>query len=212
MKTIVYVDGFNLYHRQLKGTHFKWLNLEAFFDDLLKEHHEVTAVNYFTARVSPRKNNPKVHERQNAYLRALQHCCPRVEQVFGHFLQQEKRMANANPPPSTVSVLKIEEKGSDVNLATRFLNDAWLDRYECGIIVSNDSDMASAMKLVRTHHPKKRVGLINTASGRASKELASHAHFVRTVRAHHLSDNQLPHQIPDSNLVIPKQWVSPTSV
>lgn len=27
MKTIVYVDGFNLYYGALKGTRYKWLNL-----------------------------------------------------------------------------------------------------------------------------------------------------------------------------------------
>ena len=27
MDTIVYIDGFNLYYRALKGTPYKWLNL-----------------------------------------------------------------------------------------------------------------------------------------------------------------------------------------
>ena len=41
-----------------------------------------------------------------------------------------------------VEVIKTEEKGSDVNLAVHLLNDAWLDRYECAVVVSNDSDLA----------------------------------------------------------------------
>ena len=64
-------------------------------------------------------------------------------------------MANADPPPNTVNVIKTEEKGSDVNLAVHLLNDAWLNKYECAVIVSNDSDMAEAMRLVKAHHPQK---------------------------------------------------------
>ncbi len=41
-RTIVYVDGFNLYYGAVKGTPHKWLNLEKFFrmvrplDDVLR--------------------------------------------------------------------------------------------------------------------------------------------------------------------------------
>ncbi len=37
-KTIVYIDGFNLYYRALKGTPYKWLDLDAFCRKLLPKN------------------------------------------------------------------------------------------------------------------------------------------------------------------------------
>ena len=51
MRTVIYVDGFNLYYRALKGTRWKWLDLPALFEQVLKPHHDILAVKYFTAKV-----------------------------------------------------------------------------------------------------------------------------------------------------------------
>ena len=69
-------------------------------------------------------------------------------------------MPNANPPPRIVEVIKMEEKGSDVNLSVHLLNDAWKDRYDCAVLVTNDSDMAEAMRLVKKGFYNKKLGLI----------------------------------------------------
>jgi len=37
-------------------------------------------------------------------------------------------------------------KGSDVNLAVHLLNDSLLDKYDCAVIVSNDSDLAESLR------------------------------------------------------------------
>ena len=71
MKTIVYVDGFNLYYGALRGTPYKWLDVVALCRALLPRH-EVTGVKYFTARVSPRESDPQQRTRQQVYLRAIQ--------------------------------------------------------------------------------------------------------------------------------------------
>ena len=69
-------------------------------------------------------------------------------------------MANAEPPPNTVEVIKTEEKGSDVNFSVHLLNDAWRALYDCAVLVTNDSDMAEAMRLVKSQFPQKKLGLI----------------------------------------------------
>lgn len=56
MRTIVYIDGFNLYYRALKGTPFKWLNLQSLCESVLPKHLKIDQVNYYTARVSGRIN------------------------------------------------------------------------------------------------------------------------------------------------------------
>lgn len=55
MKTIIYIDGFNLYFRLLeKRPALKWLNIKALSERLLDRANRVVAVKYYTARVSGR--------------------------------------------------------------------------------------------------------------------------------------------------------------
>ena len=49
----------------------------------------------------------------------------------------------------------IQEKGSDVNLAIHVLNDAWKDEYDCAVIVSNDSDLAESLRLIKEQNKKR---------------------------------------------------------
>lgn len=81
-----------------------------------------------------------------------------------------------------IKIIKTEEKGSDVNIAVHLLNDAWLNNYECAIIVSNDSDLAESMKLVKEFHPNKILGLIIPGKGHPSKELMNYADFIKRIR------------------------------
>ena len=67
-RTIIYIDGFNLYYGALKGTKFKWLDLQTLFQKLLGDHHTITEIKYFTARVSARDSDPDAPNRQDAYL------------------------------------------------------------------------------------------------------------------------------------------------
>jgi hypothetical protein len=48
-----------------------------------------------------------------------------------------------------VKVVKIEEKGSDVNLATRLLIDAFDRVFDAAVVITNDSDVAEAIRQVR---------------------------------------------------------------
>lgn len=41
MNTIVYIDGFNLYYGAVKGTPYKWLDLQALCQMLLPQHNTV---------------------------------------------------------------------------------------------------------------------------------------------------------------------------
>jgi hypothetical protein len=70
MRTYVYVDAFNLYYGCLKGTPYRWLNLEALCRRMLRPENDVQRIKYFTSRVSARPD-PGQPTRQQAYLRAL---------------------------------------------------------------------------------------------------------------------------------------------
>jgi hypothetical protein len=206
-RTTVYIDGFNFYYGQVRGTQYKWLNPETLFHHLLGTQNRVTSIKYFTARVSASARDPAVAARQDSYLRALTAVCPTVELHYGHFLRHKYRMEHANPPPAQVEVWKNEEKGSDVNLALHLLNDAWLGNFDCAVVVSNDSDVAEALRLVKTHH-KKLIGLVTPGAPerKTSGQLRQHADFVKTIRTWMLRDAQLPALIPGTKLYKPATW------
>ncbi len=176
-------------------------------DRLLGPQNQLVRVKYFTARVQPTPNDPNVNTRQDAYLRALQAYCPLVELHYGHFLRHLVSMEHGNPPPPTVQVWKNEEKGSDVNLALHVLNDAWLNAYDCAVIVSNDSDLAEALQLVKGRH-RKLVGLVTPGAPKrqTSRQLKRHADFVNPIRTWMLSQSQLPNPIPGTTIHKPPNW------
>ena len=102
-------------------------------------------------------------------------------------------------------MIKTEEKGSDVNLAVHLLNDGWLGAYDCAVVVSNDSDLAEAMRLVR-HDRGKGLGLVTPGTARPSRQLMSHAHFCRPIRRTALQGSQLPDPIPGTTISKPSGW------
>ncbi|MGH8454888.1 MAG: NYN domain-containing protein [Nevskiales bacterium] len=206
-RTIVYIDGFNFYYGLLKRTRLKWLDIPALFQRVLGPQNQIVGVKYFTARVQPTPADPDVHIRQDTYLRALQAHCPLVEVRLGHFLRHRLAMEHANPPPATVEVWKNEEKGSDVNLALHVLNDAWRGAYDCAVIVSNDSDLAEALKLVKTQHSKV-IGLVTPGAPKrkTSWQLRQYADFMRTIRPGALQASQLPDSIPGTTIRKPADW------
>ncbi len=207
-RTTVYVDGFNLYYGCLKKTPYRWLDLKSLFSNLLGDSHVIHKIKYFTALVTDRKGDEKSRLNQKYYLRALEDFIPEIEIHYGHYLTHTVKAKVANPPPEFIDIFKTEEKGSDVNLALHLLNDAWLDNYDCAVLVSNDSDLVESMKLVKKHH-RKKLGLIfpNTNPKRQpSRQLCEHADFIKTIRHTVLANSQLPIKIPNSIITKPKNW------
>lgn len=138
MKTHVYVDGFNLYYGAVKGTPYKWLNIKRLCELLLPKH-QIARIKYFTAKVSARPGDPDEPTRQQMFLRALA-TLPNFEIIYGHFLTNETYMPLAGSPPGTApkyaKVIKTEEKGSDVNLATHLLWDGFRKQYQAAVLVT----------------------------------------------------------------------------
>lgn len=74
-------------------------------------------------------------------------------------------------------MIKTEEKGSDVNLATHLLHDAHTRRFEVAVVVSNDSDLLEPIKIVRDQL-RKKVGILNPHK-RPSRALLPHIDFYQ---------------------------------
>ena len=210
MRTIVYVDGFNLYYGSLKGTAYKWLDLKALFSSILPGH-SIIKIKYYTARVSARPGNSDGPIEQDAYLRAIKAFIPELEISFGKFLASTVRMPLAKPRPwqgKFCDVVKTEEKGSDVNLALHLLNDAWQDKYDYGVVVSNDSDLAESLRLVKKQHGKKIILLVpgNPAKRPPSIQLKRFAHKTISIPIEVVAASQLPTLIPGTTIHKPVKW------
>jgi uncharacterized LabA/DUF88 family protein len=161
LKTNIYIDGFNLYFGAVKGTPYKWLDL-AEMCRLMLPRNQIHKIKYFMALVNARPNDPDQPVRQQTYLRALK-TIPNLSIILGHFLTNECSMLLASSTPSNpqyARVIKTEEKGSDVNLATHLLNDGYKQDYEVAVVITNDSDLLEPIRIVR-HELGLPVGILN---------------------------------------------------
>ena len=96
-------------------------------------------------------------------------------------------------------MLRTEEKGSDVNLATYLLVDCFANDFDEAIVISNDSDLSLSIEMVITRY-RKIVGTINPhPKEKLSGDLIRVASFcVRTINKKVLAACQFPTTITDS--------------
>jgi hypothetical protein len=220
VRTHVYIDGFNLYYGCVDGTNLKWLDIVKLCRELLP-NDTIERVHYCTALTKDTPHDPTKSTRQQMFIRALE-TSPEIQVTYGSFLANKKKMplATGNPAetadpnivtltaggPRSAIVLRTEEKGSDVNLATLLVSDAFRGDFEAAAVLSTDSDLALPIQLVKSelHLP---VGVL-FPSGRYSVELAQAASFKRTINRSHLRKCQLPATLADARGVItkPVRW------
>lgn len=208
MKTWVYVDGFNLYYGALKGTTHRWLNPKELTLKLLRDGHEIEKIKYFTARVSPLPGNPDMPARQETYIRALR-SLPETEVIYGHFLRHEVYRPLADGS-GWAKIIKTEEKGSDVNIATHLVADAFRGAFEAAVVISNDSDLYEPIRIV-AHELGLKVGVLMPVArtGRKkSKALQKIATFSKPIRMGAVKGSQFPDtvQLDGNDVHKPDRW------
>jgi hypothetical protein len=215
MKTVVYVDGFNLYYGLLRGTAFKWLDLFGLFQDhVLGPAMHVETVRYYTAPVKgSASDDPESPWRQQTYLRALKaYHGDRIEIIQGYIARTTPilRLLNAlqDVSVSKVRVVQFTEKETDVNLAADLISDAWLGRCEQAVICSNDRDLVGALAAVRRDHPGIEIGLVAPVRDQryVSCYLGKLAHWHKAICPWHIARAQLPERIPGTVLRCPNAW------
>lgn len=204
MSTNVYIDGFNLYYGALRKTLFKWLDLAALCSILLPRR-QIKRIRYFTARINAWPHDQQAPVRQDVYLRALR-TIPNLSIHEGQFKPRPSWMpksplvyTNPSDPPQLVRVLRTEEKGSDVNLATYLLIDCFDSDFDEAVVISNDSDLSLPIEMVKDKF-RKAVGVINPhPKTKISGELIKAAswHF-RTINKKVLAKCQFPPTLVDS--------------
>ena len=111
-------------------------------------------------------------------------------------------------PPNLVKVVKFEEKGSDVNLASHLVRDAFTDKFDVAIVVTNDSDLVEPIRIA-TKEAGKRVGLLVPVRY-PTQSLIDVASFFLHIRTGHLRKAQFPNPVlksDGSEIFKPESWV-----
>ena len=201
-KTLVYIDGYNLYYGLLKESpDSKWLNLRALVAAMFKEKHEIRSIKFFTARVRTYPHDIAAEERQKIYLQALA-SFGGVEIIEGFYSKKKIWLPHVNGKCKTCEeshagmahVVKLEEKRSDVNLAVAALVDAMRSDADCFVLVTGDSDQAGTVYALR-HEFGKKVLVFNphvAVSEHLKRAATFYAHIPRDLPA----KCQLPEIIP----------------
>lgn len=196
-RTIVYIDGFNLYYGAVKDTPYKWLNLRRYFE-MIRNADEIVEIKYFTALiVGPTRPN------QDVYLRALA-TLPALSVYLGKFTESKIECAVGDCLHTGTRRFKRRlEKGTDVNIAVQMLNDAYQDRCDQLVLVTADSDLVPALRIIRTSFQDKRtVVYIPTGPEHergAAVELRQAAHQNRTLPLNLLKKAQFPAEVSDGS-------------
>lgn len=213
--TNVYVDAFNVYYGCTRNTPYRWLNL-ARLCEIMLTNNIINRIKVFTGVVRSRPHDPQQHVRQQIYFRALR-TIPNLSIIEGTFLSHVRTFPKAEPNPDGsleyVRVLYTQEKGADVNLASHLLYDAFIDDYEMAVIISNDSDLAEPVRIVRTLL-KKKIGILNPQINkpeyrdeqgnidyrkvRTSHELCRYANFCKPLTIEALRQSQFPDELTDA--------------
>jgi len=169
MRANFYVDGYNLYRGMCDaGLHGHiWLDLQGLCNNLKKRTETLGRIRYFTSLPD---FAPAKARRHQTYLDSLEAACPRVEVEFGTFSDKDARVycdickieirVECAACGWKMNTKKHEEKQTDVNLAVHLLNDAYTpNEFDVAYIISGDSDLLPAVRMVKSIFPEKKVGM-----------------------------------------------------
>ena len=150
----VYVDGMNLYNRVNKPLNIKWVDLESLLLELIRSKFpdaEIEKIILFTAIMKGKEG-----KRQQIYLKALQKHSPKIFIKYGRFDVRTKELpvvdiSNSKFTGEAANVPVIEEKGTDVNIASYMIRDATTkekEKFDMVCLVTNDSDLVEPIEIL----------------------------------------------------------------
>ncbi len=193
MTTNVYIDGFNLYYNALKGTRYRWLDIDRLVFGLIPLD-QVNRICYFTAPVQIQNGDGGPRQRQSVYWDALR-TLPKVEIIEGTFRDRRKRGVIVEPPVKVQRIVTIstpEEKQTDVNIATEMIFDAFTNACDKAVVISNDADLSRSILRVRTELQVEVIVVNPSKAEHSPRALFESASSVRQLEEHELQMSQFP--------------------
>lgn len=191
MRVTAYIDGFNLYHAidAIGRDELKWLDLRRLCEVYApKPDHQLIAVNYFSAFATWR---PDAFARHREFVRALE--ATGVTAVLGRFKEKERSCRSCK-----AGWKDHEEKETDVNLGLALVRDAYENSFDRALLMTGDSDLTPAVRLVKAKFPHKEIRVIAPIGRGFSMELVTAAgptSEARKMKMIHLERSLLPAEV-----------------
>ncbi len=220
IKTIAYIDGFNLYFGSLKGTRYRWLDLAKLVEQLCNERNpdsDIVAIKYFTADIKAKlsSHGEASCKAQQDYLLSLKAHIPHLEIIKGKYNIQPKEYYAYSEPvdfANKYAVWVAEEKQTDVSIAVHLLCDVMDNACDQVMIFSNDSDLAPALVAIKARKPEVIIGVVAPIRGEIRQPSADLRKFSdwtrRGIKEAELANAQLPDKVPTRKRAIakPEHW------
>ena len=195
-RVVCLIDGLNLYHAisALSRPELKWVDLRNLSKVFLKSHSEkLSGVFYFSAYAEHISESSQ--KCQKAHVRALE--LTNVTTILGHFKEKNRKC-----PSCSHRWIGHEEKETDVNIALFLLNLAYQNAFDRAVVISNDSDLAPAIRMVRKYFPQKRITTVSPPHYFHSRELIQASSDKTKVSVEHLERCLLPPIVMDASRLI----------
>ncbi|VVP26311.1 6-hydroxy-3-succinoylpyridine 3-monooxygenase HspA [Pseudomonas fluorescens] len=235
LRTRIYIDGYNFYYGCLRGTPYKWLDLLPLFekhilpsalvkdvDDHIRQSALLAAssIKFFTAKiiesVARAPDSVSSQARYHTALRKLHD--GRIELIEGYYAvnKMKVKIVDAEEPGrpprecQEIQAWKVEEKQSDVNLALQAYHDAITGQIDHAVIVTNDTDIAPALEMIRAY-TQVLIGVVVPTTDHTrppNTDLVKHAHWTRRqINSSELAACQLPRVISGKRPTTkPESW------
>jgi uncharacterized LabA/DUF88 family protein len=207
-----YIDGFNLFYGMCEKaravqngvavnqhwTRYSWLDLWKFSQSLLIPGQQLIHTKYFTSRI---KGKPDSQMRQSIYVDALG-TLPNLSIFYGVFQPDHKICTQCGKDS-----FPLQEKKTDVNIATQMIHDALQRNFDVAVLVSGDSDQVPTVEMV-TKVFKRKV-IVAFPPRRFSANLQAVATGSFRIGEAKFQSSILPHtiQLPSGKiLTCPADW------
>ncbi len=181
-KVCVYVDGFNMYHAlsELKLPHLKWLNLKKLSYYLIKHNSQsIVGVKYFSAFAEHFNGTDKIDSllRHRSYVRALE--AKGVDCIMGNFAKRDRIYKGKG---YKAQWRRYEEKQTDVGIGVHLINDAHLGRFDRAFVISLDTDLMPALKIMKKERPHQPVIVYAPPHRAHHRDIQAEASSVESIK------------------------------
>ncbi len=190
MRVLAYVDGYNLYHgiKKCDDEKLKWINIKSLCESFCKDGKTLQAVNYYSAFAT--WLGADVYQRHNALIKALEatgvHC------AISHFKKKPARC-----PSCKHKWNKHEEKETDVKMSIQMVADAYENKFDCAMIISNDTDFIPAIQKLKEMN--KFIFLLTPPNMTKMSGMIKLSQFWEEITSARIQANLLPDSITLAN-------------
>lgn len=195
MRVSVFVDGFNFYHAvdDLRKHHLKWVDIRKLCEQFApSSQYSLDNIYYFSAYATWR---PDAYARHREYVKALKSVG--VTPVMARFKEKFRQCYTCKSKWKD-----HEEKETDVNIAVYLVREAFKDSYDRALLITGDSDICPAVRMVRTDFPAKEIRILAPPGRPYSMDLVNSAGGMKAasrMKEFHMERALFPETVLDKN-------------